>query len=433
MRSDVRFHDGTPFNADAVKFNFDRVQDPATKAGIASGLVSNLAKTTVVDPSTVRFTLTKPSAIFLLNLAHPSLAMVSPTAAQKLGADFARQPVGSGPWMFKEWKENVAITLVRNDEYRWPAPFYRHQDAAFPQEMNIGLVFEPNTRLASLKAAETHYMSVTPFKFIQELRADPRMRLWGVILPGVANIVTMNTKLAPLDDIRVRQALLHAFERKSYIDITAEGLRPLHDSVLSPATWGYNPKAGGMYPYDPARSASLLEDAGWKMGSDGIRTKDGQPLHIVYNGPQKPPGEVLQAQFKPLGVDVEVLIQETGTWLANMHAGKYHTSTMAWGYLDPSVLRNTYHSSNIGKPTFQWSQYTNPTVDKLLDDGETELDDAKRLAIYAQVQEQIMKDAVAIPTSASTAVVTFNKDVLGGDMWQDGGQMEWLYDTYVKQ
>jgi len=132
-------------------------------------------------------------------------------------------------------------------------------------------------------------------------------------------------------------------------------------------------------------------------------------------------------------VDVEVLIQETGTWLANMHAGKYHTSTMAWGYLDPSVLRNTYHSSNIGKPTFQWSQYTNPAVDKLLDDGETELDDTKRLAIYAQVQEQIMKDAVAIPTSASTAVVTFNKDVLGGDMWQDGGQMEWLYDTYVKQ
>jgi peptide/nickel transport system substrate-binding protein len=299
--------------------------------------------------------------------------------------------------------------------------------------MSIGLVFEPTTRLASLKAAETYYMSVTPFTFIKDLRADPRMRLWGVILPGIANIITMNTKLAPLDDIRVRQALLYAFDRKSYVDITTEGLRPAHDSVLSPATWGYDPKAGGMYPHDSARATSLLDDAGWKMGSDGIRTKDGQPLHIVYNGPQKMPGEVIQAQFKPLGVDVEVVIEETGTWLANMHAGKYHTSTMAWGYLDPSVLRNTYHSSNIGKPTFQWSQYSNPAVDKMLDDGETELDDTKRLAIYAQVQEQVMKDAVAIPTSASTAVTTFNQEFLGGDMWQDGSQMEWLYDTYVKK
>ena len=264
LRDDVKFHDGTPLNAEAVKFNFDRIKNPDTKAGMSSGLVSNLSETSVVDASTVRFTLSKPSAIFLLNLAHPSLAMVSPTAAQKLGPDFARQPVGTGPWMFKDWKENVAITLSRFEDYHWPAPFYRHQDAAFPQEMNIGLVFEPNTRLASLKAAETHYMSITPFKFVQELRSDPRMRLWGVVLPGVANIITMNTKLAPLDDIRVRQALLHGFERKSYIDITAEGLRPVHDSVLSPATWGYNAKAGGMYPYDPARSASLLEDAGWK-------------------------------------------------------------------------------------------------------------------------------------------------------------------------
>jgi ABC-type transport system substrate-binding protein len=116
-----------------------------------------------------------------------------------------------------------------------------------------------------------------------------------------------------------------------------------------------------------------------------------------------------------------------------MHAGKYHTSTMAWGYLDPSVLRNTYHSSNIGQPTFQWSRYSNPTVDDLLDQGETELDPTARMALYHQVQEILMQDAVAIPTSVSTAVSTYNTEFLGGDMWQDGSQMEWLYDTYVKQ
>src|SRR5262249_2534723 len=90
LRNDVKFHDGTPFNADAVKFNFARSKNPDTKAGMSSGLVANIADTAVVDPSTVKFTLTKPTATFLMNLAHPSLAMVSPTAAQKLGDDFAR-------------------------------------------------------------------------------------------------------------------------------------------------------------------------------------------------------------------------------------------------------------------------------------------------------------------------------------------------------
>jgi ABC-type transport system substrate-binding protein len=95
------------------------------------------------------------------------------------------------------------------------------------------------------------------------------------------------------------------------------------------------------------------------------------------------------------------------------------------------VLRNIYHSSNIDKQTFQWSRYSNPEVDTLHDQCETELDPEKRKALYQQVQQIVMQDAVAIPTSVSTAVTTYNSESLAGDMWQDGSQMEWLYDTYV--
>ena len=101
LRKDVKFHDGTPFNAEAVKANFDRILDPASKAASAAGMLPTLSKAEVVDESTVRFTLNKPSATFLLNLTHPRLGMVSPTALKKLGEDFARHPVGTGPWKFK--------------------------------------------------------------------------------------------------------------------------------------------------------------------------------------------------------------------------------------------------------------------------------------------------------------------------------------------
>src|SRR5262249_6830238 len=301
----------------------------------AFGLISSLGKTDVVDDSTVRFTLTKPSATWLLNLAHPSLAIVSPTAVQQLGEDFGRQPVGTGPWKFKEWKENLSITLSRNDAYRWGPAFYRHQDAPFPDAMEYGLVYEPTTRLASIKAGESDYMSVTPFAFIEELRKDSRMRLWGVILPGIANIITLNTQKAPLDDVNVRRALLYAFDRPTYVDAVTQGLRPVHDSILSPATWGYNPEVAGMYPYDMDKAGAMLDQAGWQMGNDGYRSKDGQRFHITWNGNGKDAGEVWQAQLQDLGVEVEVIVTETGTWLADMHAGKYHASNMAWGYLDP--------------------------------------------------------------------------------------------------
>jgi peptide/nickel transport system substrate-binding protein len=433
LRKDVKFHDGSPFNAEAVKVNFDRILDPASKAAPAAGMVPTLSKAEVVDEFTVRFTLKQPSATFLLNLAHPRLAMLSPTALKRLGEDFARQPVGTGPWKFKDWKENLSVTLTRNEDYRWPPPFYRHQDAAFPQEYVVSLVYEPATRLASLKAGEVSYMSITPFRFIPELRNDQRFRMFGVVLPGVANIMTLNTTMPPLDDVRVRRALNHGFDRRPYLDIVTEGLRPPHDSIVSPATWAYNPKVAGMYPYDLAKAKALLEEAGWKPGPDGIRVKDGQRFKISWVGNAKAQGEAWQAQLKTLGVELEILVLETGTWLSAMHANKYPTSNMAWGSPDPSNLRSCYHSSNIGKPTFQWSQYTNPTVDKLLDDAETEIDTTKRAALYQQVQEILMQDAVAVPTSVSTAVSTLNKEHLGGDIWQDGSQMEWLYDAYVKK
>ena len=135
LRKDVKFHDGTPFNAAAVKFNVDRLLDPNTKTGLSTSLVSAIKGAVVKDEFTVTLELKNPDAVFLLNLSDAALGIVSPAGVQKWGQDFGRHPVGSGAYIFKEWKENLNITLVRNEDYRWPPPFYRNQGPVFPDQL----------------------------------------------------------------------------------------------------------------------------------------------------------------------------------------------------------------------------------------------------------------------------------------------------------
>src|SRR5216683_654924 len=151
LKKGVKFHDGTPFNAEAVKFTLDRVVDPATKAGQSHDQLGPYDHTEVVDDSTVKVVMKQSYAPLLTNL-NGYLGIVSPTAVQKMGmAEFARHPVGTGPFVFKEWVAKDHVTLVRNPDYNWASSFFKHRGAAYLDQVIYKIIPEPSVRTGTLK------------------------------------------------------------------------------------------------------------------------------------------------------------------------------------------------------------------------------------------------------------------------------------------
>jgi ABC-type transport system substrate-binding protein len=282
LKRGVTFHDGTSFNAEAVKFSFDRMVDPETKsrqAGVA--LRGFYDRTDVVDGNTVRIVLKKPKASFLTVISQVFFAPVSPKAARELGAEFGRKPVGTGPFKFVEWVQNQHVKLVRNPDYTWGPPFL-HKGPAHFATLTFRQIPDAGARLAALESGQVDAVDVPPTHQLERLRADPRFQVKSAPQPGMPWGWPMNTKRAPTDELKVRQAMIYALDRAALVKNVLQGAyRPAY-GPLTPVTFGYNPAVEKMYPYDPRKAEALLDEAGWKKGPDGIRVKDGKPLVIEH-------------------------------------------------------------------------------------------------------------------------------------------------------
>src|SRR5205807_7240018 len=178
LRRGVRFHDGTPFGAEAVKFTLDRVVDPATKAGQSHDQLGPYDRTEIVDDSTVKIVMKQPYAPLLTNL-NGYLGIVSPTAVEKMGlAEFARHPVGSGPFMFKEWVPKDHVTLVKNPDYNWGSSYFKHTGPAYLDQVIFKIIPEESVRTGTLKTGETQIIDeVDPLEY-DTLSKDPK---FGII------------------------------------------------------------------------------------------------------------------------------------------------------------------------------------------------------------------------------------------------------------
>ena len=275
LKQGVKFHDGTPLNAEAVKFSFDRMVDPETKsrqAGVA--LRGFYDRSEVVDANTVRIVLKKPKASFLTVISQAFFAPVSPKAVKELGAEFGRHPVGTGPFKFVEWVQNQHVKLVRNPDYNW-GPSYLHKGPANFATLTFRQIPDAGARLAALESGQVDAIDLPPTHQIMRLKADPRFQVKSAPQPGMPWGWPMNTKRAPTNDLKVRQAMIYALDREGLVRSVHQGVFKPAYGPLTPATFAYNPAVEKMYPYDPKKAEALLDEAGWKKGADGMRAKDG--------------------------------------------------------------------------------------------------------------------------------------------------------------
>ncbi|MET0852504.1 MAG: ABC transporter substrate-binding protein [Candidatus Rokuibacteriota bacterium] len=416
LKKGVVFHDGTPFNAAAVKFTLDRVLDAKTPARGRSWL-GPVTGATVVDDATVDVLTSAPFGPLLNHLTMVFVVgIVSPDAARKAGDDFGRAPVGTGPFRFEEWKSNQSITLARNDKYWGPrAHLDRVVFRVIPEEGARTIAYDRGDLDVLLRAAPIE---------LERLKKDRRTQVNDT--PGLRIIyLGFNTQAPPLDDARMRRALAHGIDVKGINSYVVENAMLPARSVIAPMVFGYkDTQLPEKYAYDPERAKKLLADLGWAPGPDGILRKAGKPLELTFWASEgrdlkdKEISEAVLAQLTKLGVKVTFQRMEWGAYLNALRAEKPPYNLFALGWVTMTGdgdfgLYATFHSANIPPRGTQAAHYRNPEVDKLLDEARASLDPAKRAAAYGRALEHITTDLPWLPIYQTKETVVLRSHVKG--------------------
>lgn len=390
LRSGVKFHDGSPLNAEAVKFNFDRMLDennPYRDTGPfpLSFFFSAVDTVTAVDDLTVKFKLKEPYAPFLSNLAYPTGLIVSPKGVMDNGAEFGRNPSGTGAYKFAEWEANAKVVLTRNEDYWGGAPSLE------------AVIFRPitdaNTRIAEMLSGGLDIMVEVPPDSLQQFRADSQFVVQEQAGPHVWFLI-LNAKEGPFANKKIRQAANYAINKTVLVDNILQGTAEVAAGPTPPAfAWAYN-DALEPYPYDPEKAKALLKEAGYNGEDVTFYVTEGgsgmlDPIAM---------GTAIQADLKAVGMNVKIETYEWNTFLGKVNPGlegKADMAEMAWMTNDPDTL--PFLALRTGawpdKGGFNSGYYSNPKVDELLEAARKSTDQAARAKLYREMQTIVQDDA----------------------------------------
>jgi peptide/nickel transport system substrate-binding protein len=391
LREGVSFHDGTPFNAEAVKFNFERMLDenhPYYDTGPfpLSFFFSSITSVDIVDDLTVQFTLSAPYAPFLSNLAYPTGLIVSPAAVMENGAEFGRNPAGTGAYKFVEWQSNARVVVERNADYWDGAPSLE------------AVVFRPitdaNTRVAEMLSGGIDVMVEVPPDNVATFASDAGFELHEQAGPHLWFLI-LNAKEGPFANRLARQAVNYAVDKQSLVDNVLQGTAEVAAGPTPPAfNWAYNDDLEP-YPYDPAKARELLAEAGVAEGTEVT-------FYVTEGGSGMldpiPMGTAIQADLAAVGLDVRIETYEWNTFLGEVNPGlegKADMAEMAWMTNDPDTLpflalRTAAWPDQGG---FNSGYYSNPEVDALLEAAQVSTDQDERAELYKKMQEIVFDDA----------------------------------------
>lgn len=437
LRDDVVFTDGTPFNAEAVKFNLERVASPELASRLAVSYLGPFESAEVIDEYTVAVNFSAPHAAFL-NVFASWITMVSPTAAAAADpADFNWAPVCSGPFMVEEYVAQSHVSLVVNPDYNWAPASFAHQGRAYLDRVVFRFVSDPNTRAAVLENGEAQAIKDVPPASVSML-ADSGYTVIEDVLAGPGVHFVPNASRAPFDDVLVRQALLYGTSQDEIRDFVFQGNGPTIHGVFSDTTPCYNPEAAAIYSYDPERAGELLDEAGWLLNeATGLREKDGEVLSVTLTavnlGNASEINELMIDQWTRLGIQTESeLLASASIQVARAQSADFDIIWRDFGANDPNILSTLFHSKNAG-PEKGWN-FTHkafPELDALLDEGDVVTDLTARCDIYGEAQMFIMEEALLVPARPRISYVATREGVNNLPASWAGVNDIPFYDTWV--
>jgi peptide/nickel transport system substrate-binding protein len=417
LRQDVTFQDGTKFDATAVKATYDHVVDPATKSKSGLGALGPYKETAIIDPYTVEIRFTAPNAGFLHQQAAGNFGIASPTALQKYGATgFGNHPVGSGPFMFESYATGDRLTLVKNPNYKWGPHVYGSTGAAPLDRLIFRIVADDSGRYNALQAGQLQIAMNLPPNDIAVAQKSKQYAQLTIPAIGTPLGLPINVTKPPTDDPLVRQAIMYAVDQNKLVQTVLFGTDIAAHNVLTPNTPGYSNAAGSTYSYDPNKANALLDQAGWKMGSDNVRVKNGQKLAlniILFSGGGfELPTQFVVSELDKVGFTATTSVQPFATAQGSYNAGEHNLGSFGYYGADPYLL-NIWVNSDAIKSGFNWSHYSNPMVDQQIAQANATASDSARNALYEQVSVTLMKDAIYLPLWDTNGAFTMPTTVKG--------------------
>lgn len=415
LRQNVKFQDGTPFNAAAVKANFDHI---AAVTGQARSLLGPVSSSEVVDDYTIKVNLSQPFEAFLSGLSSAFLGISSPTAIQQYGDQYVKHPVGTGPFKFVKWTENDEITLEKNPDYNWGPPAADNKGPSHLDKLTFKIVPEEATRIGSVQSGQLLAAEAVPPQNIAALKNDPKIKVDQAVTNGTALSLYFNLRNEPWNDPKARQAVQLTVDVDTIVKTLYLGTYERAWSSLTPGLFGYDVTLENRIKPDVAKANQLLDELGWKKGADGVREKDGKKLTLRFldGSPNREKrndiAAMVQQQLKQIGINVVLNItKDTNTPQLD---GTYDIMANSQVKADPDIMRNLFRSDReFSKGGTNWSHLADPEIDKLLDQGAAESNLQKRKAIYGQIQQYLIEKAIILPIYVFPYTVAHPKTVEG--------------------
>lgn len=429
-RHDLKFSDGSPLTAEDVAFTLTVLYDPKydgdtdiTLAHITGGddykqgKADSISGLKVIDPLTLQVTTTQPGATTLQKIGGPVLSKAYYGKGYTRGnLDYLRalhgKPLGNGPYVYDKYIPGQEIRFHANANYYRGVP---------PTPRFIYRVTNPSTNFQLFQTGETDYDAFTSRP--DDIEQLKMLGFANINLYGSSDYskIEFNVRRPALQDVKVRQALIYGLDRQKLIDVVYQGYGSVAIEPIAPISWAYNTDGVNPYKFDPAQANKLLDEAGWKAGSDGIRVKDGKRLELTLLVSKKVLNDALipiaKENYQKIGVLLKPQVVDFNALMSQRKAGNYDLASFSTSTLnDPHDGVWDYYSTESTE-----SGYNNPEVDKLINEGNATLDIEKRKPIYHELYKVLANDPPVILLgnrkilSASSARVTgFKPDIYNG-------------------
>lgn len=400
----VKFHDGTAFNAAAVKVNLDRASNPDNRLK-RYNLFKMIDKTEAVDDLTVKITLKTPFSAFVNNLAHPAAVMISPAALKQYGKDIGFHPVGTGPYRFVTWNQTDFVKVEKFNGY-WKAGLPKLDSITWRP------VVDNNTRAALLQTGEAQFAYPIPFEQAKVLEKNDKLAL--VASPSILHrYISMNVTQKPFDNPKVREALNYAINKEALIKVAFSGYATLAEGPL-PSSIDYSVKYHP-WPYDPAKARELLKEAGYP---DGFTTT----LWSSHNhSTAQKVLQFTQQQLAQVGVKVQVTAMDAGQRAAEVEGKGVKETGVRLFYTGWSAstgeadwaLSPLFATASWPPAQFNTAFYSNPQVDADLANALKTTDRTEKQKLYKDAQDKIWADAPWIFLATERLVSANSKKLTG--------------------
>lgn len=415
LRQGITFQDGTPFNAEAVKINLDRLANPANHLK-RNGLFSMIQSVVVTAPYQVKITLNKPFGAMINTLAHPSAAMHSPASlkAYPNEADLSIHPVGTGPFKFVEWQPGKDVKLVKYDHY-WQKGWPKVDAVTFYPTP------EDSTQVAKLVSGAVQAIYPLPADLVNTVKNNPKLDIQRD--PGInLSYIAFNTQMKQFKDVRVRQAINYAIDRNLWLKVVAAGMGEVATSPLPSHVQFYQKQSSPDYTYNLAKAKELMKEAGYSDGFDVEMWSSNKTDRIRA-------GQFIKQQLGLIGIRIKQMPMDAGSitqklWSTpnpadakvQMYYGSWSTST---GDAD-WALRPLFTTDAFIPKGYNVSYYSNKAVDADITAGLQTADMSKRKAAYDDAQKLLWTDAPVAYLGAADNLVGKTKNLSGVFMLADG-------------